>query len=174
MITLVRAVWIALLWVALWGEWSVPNLVGGALVAVLLVGLFDTWRSDALVVRPLRALRFFGFFAWSLVESTFTVARTVIAPRDRVRQGIVAVPLPDCSDAVVTIVAAAITLTPGTLTLEVRRDPLTLYVHALDTRDVEAVRLGIRKLEWLAVRAFGDSDAVAAMVEDDDRVWRAR
>lgn len=173
-VTVGRMVWITILWIALWGEVSIPNAVGGVVVAVVLVVLFETWRADTLVLRPLRALRFGLFFAYKLVESTLVVARTVIAPRDRVKQGIVAVPLPECSDAVATIVAGAITLTPGTITVEVRRDPLTLYVHALDTRDVEAVRLDVRKLEWLAVRAFGDRDAVDAMVEDDDQVWRAR
>lgn len=174
MIRLARIAWITGLWMALWGELSIANAVGGLLVGAVLIAAFDTWRADSLVVRPIHALRFALFFSWSLIAATFTVARTVISPRDRVRQGIIAVPLPNCSDAVATIVADAITLTPGTLTLEVRRDPLTLYVHALDTRDVEAVRRDIRKLEWLALQAFGDAEALASAVRDDDRVWRAR
>lgn len=174
MIRLVRLVWITFLWVALWGELSIANVIGGVLVGAVLILLFETWRADTLVIRPIRAIAFLGFFAYKLVESTWTVARTVIAPRDRVHQGIISVPLPDCSDAVATIVAGAITLTPGTLTLEIRRDPLTLYVHALDTRDVEAIRQDVRKLERMAVRAFGDAAAVASMVKDDDQVWRAR
>ena len=98
----------------------------------------------------------------------------VVAPRDRVRTGIVAVPLLGCSDAVATLIADAISLTPGTLTLEVRREPLTLYVHALDTRDVEELRKEIRVLEVLAVRAFGDAEALAGLPQDDTRVWRGR
>src|SRR5699024_7228863 len=109
MIRLARIVWITFLWVALWGELSIANLVGGVLVGVVLVVSFETWRADTLVVRPIRAIAFAGFFAYKLVESTLTVARTVIAPRDRVHQGIISVPLPDCSDAVATIVAGAIT-----------------------------------------------------------------
>ena len=87
--------------------------------------------------------------------------------------GIVAVPLRGCSDAVATLIADAISLTPGTLTLEVRRDPLTLYVHALDTRDVEQVQRDVRTLEVLAVRAFGDDAALAGLADDDTTSWRA-
>jgi multicomponent Na+:H+ antiporter subunit E len=73
---------------------------------------------------------------------------------------------------VVTLIADAITLTPGTLTLEVVADPLTLYVHVLDGRDLEAVRREVRRLEVLAVRAFGDAEALAGLAVDDSTGWR--
>jgi multicomponent Na+:H+ antiporter subunit E len=98
----------------------------------------------------------------------------VVAPRDRIRTAIVAVPLRGCSDAVVTLIADAISLTPGTLTVEVRREPLTLYVHALDVRDVGVLQGEVRTLEVLAVKAFGDEDALAGLAVDDTQVWRAR
>ena len=85
-----------------------------------------------------------------------------------------AVPLRGCSDAVVTLIADAITLTPGTLTLEVRRDPLTLYVHALDVRDVTVLQQDVRTLEVLAVKAFGDADALAGLAVDDTTAWWSR
>src|SRR5690606_5188926 len=132
-----------------------------------------TWRSGATMVRPIKALKLLGFFVVALVQASVVVARTVIAPRGRIRAGIVAVPLRGCSDAVATLIADAISLTPGTLTLEVRRDPLTLYVHALDTRDVEQVQRDVRTLEVLAVRAFGDDAALAALADDDTTSWRA-
>ena len=95
------------------------------------------------------------------------VARAVISPRGALHTGIVAVPLRGCSDAVVTLIADAITLTPGTLTIEVRRDPPVLFVHALDLRDVAQVQADIRKLEVLAVRAFGSDEALAGLDIDD-------
>ena len=74
------------------------------------------------------------------------------------------------SDDVVTLVANSITLTPGTLTVDVHRDEsgVTLYVHGMYTRDVEAVRRDVLRLEALALRAFG-SDEDAARVEGDYR-----
>ena len=162
-----------MIWVVLRSDLSPANVLGGVLVAGAIVTAFDTWRPGALIIRPLHALRFAGYFLVKLVESNLVVARTVIAPRDRVHTGIVAVPLHGCSDAVVTLVADAISLTPGTLTVEVRRDPLTLYVHALDTRDIEQIRRDVRTLEVLAVRAFGDAEALAGLAVDDSTSWRA-
>jgi multicomponent Na+:H+ antiporter subunit E len=95
----------------------------------------------------------------------------VIAPRHRVHTGIVAVPLRGCSDAVATLIADAISLTPGTLTLELRRRPLTLFVHALDVRDVEQVQADVRRLEVLALKAFGPPAALSGLDVDDTTSW---
>jgi multicomponent Na+:H+ antiporter subunit E len=135
---------------------------------------FDTWQSGHVVIRPLRAARFGAYFLYKLVEASLVVARTVVSPRHRISTGIVAVPLQGCSDAVATIIADAISLTPGTLTLEVRPEPLELYFHALDVRDVERVRADVRRLEVLAVRAFGSAEAIAGLAVDDTRGWRGR
>jgi multicomponent Na+:H+ antiporter subunit E len=55
-------------------------------------------------------------------------------------------------------VADAVTLTPGTLTVEVRREPVpVLYVHVLHLRAVEDVRADVHRLRDLAERAFGSS-----------------
>lgn len=170
----VRIVVLVGIWLGLWSDLSVANVASGLLVAAGVVVVFDAWRPGSLALRPLRAAAFAGFFFYKLLESTLVVARTVIAPARRVHTGIVAVPLRGCSDAVATLIADAITLTPGTLTLEVRRDPLTLFVHALDVRDVEQVQADVRRLEILAIRAFGDADAIAGLAVDDTSSWRGR
>ena len=167
MMRALRVVWLVVIWLALWSEVTVANVLSGLIVAVVVVGLFETWRGGEFVFRPLRALKFLGYFLFKLVEASLVVARTVISPRDRIRSGIVAVPLTGCSDALATLIADAISLTPGTLTLEVRRDPLTLYVHVLHVDDVEEVRREVRTLEVLAVEAFGAADALAGLAIDD-------
>lgn len=169
-----RVVLLVLVWLALWSDASVANVVSGLAVAAVVVLVFRDRPPGALVVRPLRALRFLGFFLIKLLQSSVTVARAVVTPHDRISTGIVAVPLRGCSDALATLIADAISLTPGTLTLEVRRDPLTLYVHALDARRIEDVEADVRALEVLAVRAFGDRDAIAGLAVDDIRSWRGR
>lgn len=174
MTLLVRIIFLAAIWVLLWSEVSVANVLGGLLAALVVVAIFDPHRRGKMIVRPIAAAKFSGYFLYQLVASTLTVARTVISPRGRMNSGIVAVPLHGCSDALVTLIADAISLTPGTLTLEVRRDPLTLYVHALDVRDIEELRRGVRTLEVLAVNAFGDEDALAGLEVDDTEVWRGR
>jgi multicomponent Na+:H+ antiporter subunit E len=174
MTRLARVVMLVLIWMALWSDVSVANLLSGLVVALGIVLLFNTWRAGDVVVRPIHAVRFALYFAYKLIQSSIVVARAVLSPKHRVHTGIVALPLHGCSDAVATLVADAISLTPGTLTLEVRRDPLTLYVHALDLRDVDQVRLEVRKLEVLAVKAFGSRAAVAALEVDGTVTWRGR
>ncbi|MEZ5406585.1 MAG: Na+/H+ antiporter subunit E [Acidimicrobiales bacterium] len=165
---LVRVVWLTTVWVALWSDLSVANVASGLLLACLIVVRFDTWRSGTTVLRPVAVARFAAYFLSQLVRSTFVVARTVISPRGRIRSDIVAFPLRGGSDAIVTLIANSISLTPGTLTLDVSTDPLTLYVHALDVRDTDALMDDLRTLETLALRAFGNADAAL----DDPRVAR--
>lgn len=174
MIRAARILLLVAVWLGLWSHVSAANILSGLLVATVIVLVFDTWHAGHLVVHPIRAVRFALYFLYKLMEASVVVARTVIAPRHGVHTGIVAIPLRSCSDAVVTLIADAISLTPGTLTLEVRRDPLTLYVHALDIRDVDQVQADVRRLELLAVRAFGSADAIAGLDIDDTRAWRGR
>ena len=160
-------VWLTAVWVALWGDVSVANVAGGAAVAVALLVVFPgTGSSAGFVVRPVAALRFLAYFAYKLVEANIVVGWEVITPSNRgVREAIVAVPVVGASDAVVTLLANAISLTPGTLTLEVQREPPTLFVHVLHLRSIERSRADVHRLEGLALRAFGDAAAIAAHEE---------
>ena len=157
-------VWLVVLWTALWGSPSPANLASGVVVA-LGVGVVSRRieRAGRIVVRPVRALMFTLYFVYKLIQATAVVVLEVATKHNRIRTGIIAVPLPGCTDALVTLVADAISLTPGTLTVEVRRDPPTLYVHVLHLLDVDKVRRNIRQLVVLAVRAFGDDEALASL-----------
>lgn len=169
-----RVVVLVGIWLALWGEATPANLASGVFVAVVVVAGFDRERRGEVIVRPIAAARFGLYFLGQLLVSGLVVARTVIAPAHRVHTGVVAVPLVGCSDAVVTLVADAVSLTPGTLTIEVRRAPPMLFVHALDVKEVDQVRAQIRRLEVLAVRAFGSDEALDQLEVDDSRSWRGR
>lgn len=160
---LLLVAWLVVVWDALWGNLSVANVASGAAVAAFLVALFPPVGIPSLTLRPLAALRFLGYFARKLVEANAVVAWEVVTPRNRIREGIVAVPIQGASPALVALVANAVSLTPGTLTIEVGRAPAVLYVHVLHLHDPEAVRRDVRRLERLAVRAFGDAQAVAAL-----------
>lgn len=174
MMLIVRVSILVLVWLALWSDVSIANLLSGLLVAGVVVTLFRTWHDGTVVVRPVHAARFGLHFVVKLIQSSLVVARIVVSPRGRIHTGIVAVPLQSCSAAIATLIADTISLTPGTLTLEVREEPLTLFVHALDVRDVEAVQADVRRIEVLAIRAFGPPAAVAGLAVDDTTSWRGR
>lgn len=161
------ALWLVLVWIALWGDFTLANLVGGVLVATALLAVFPSaGPSGNLVVRPLAALRFLAYFAYKLVEANAVVAWEIITPSNEgVHEGIVAVPVTGASDAVVTVLANAISLTPGTLTLEVRDDPPMLFVHVLHLRSIEDTRADVQRLERLVRRAFASETAPATEEE---------
>lgn len=166
--------WLTLVWVGLWGSVTAANVLGGVVVAVVLVAALPLNQVDTSgVVRPLALLRFLAYFAADLVKASVQVTALVLRPRVQLRQAVVAVPVRGASDALLTLLANAISLTPGTLTLEVDRPSSTLYVHALDIGPgagaVAQLRSDIRKVERLAILAVGSQESRRALDEDQQQ-----
>lgn len=159
---------LVVMWIDLWGGLSIANVIAGTIVGLAVLAVARQYKP-----RPVQhfdivsALRYLVTFARQLAVASYQVAVAVVRP-DRVRPGILAMQLRHVSDAVVTLVANSISLTPGTLTLEIERrgDVAVLYVHALDLSDPDAVRADIVALERLAIAAFGGPGA--RPVQDDD------
>ena len=141
---LVANLLLALLWLALTGTASVWSfLVGLGLGFMALRGAQGGARSVYFRKVP-EAIGFLGFFLKELVVSSLRVAWDVVTPRLRMRPAILAVPLDATSDAEITLLACLVTLTPGTLTLDVSLDRRTLFVHALFVRDYRETRAAIK------------------------------
>ena len=84
------------------------------------------------------------YFVRELVLSNIRMAYYTVMPLDRMRPGVIAVPLEPMSDVELTVLSNLITLTPGTLSLDVSEDRRTLYVHVMWFRDEEQVRRDIK------------------------------
>ncbi len=159
--------WLVVVWIALWGDLSAGNLIAGFVLALLIVMVFPLGaRGIPGGFRPLAAAHFLVYFMRKLMEASIVVWWEVVTPRNRINEGIVAIPIRGVSDTLTTMVANAISLTPGTLTLEVRQSPTVLYVHVLHLQDVDAVRREVQRLELLAIRAFGSAAAITAAEAD--------
>lgn len=135
---------LALAWAAMSGTFSLGNVAFGFALGFGVLGLA---RRDAEARRYFRRtgqlLLLVLYFVKELLVANLRMARDVMLPRSRMRPGIISVPLKAQTDAEITCVANLITLTPGTLSLDVSADRRTLYVHAMEAADVEAVRRGI-------------------------------
>ena len=160
--------WLTFVWGGLWGSLTAANVLGGLLVAavlLLLLPLPEVPRQSR--VRPAALVRFVLFFFWALLAASWTVIVQVLRPRSQLRQAVVAVPVVGVSDQLLTLLANAVSLTPGTLALEVDRPRSTLYVHVLDiggdADSVEQVRRSIMRLERLAILALGTQEGLAAL-----------
>ena len=164
--SLVLVAWLTAVWVGLWGSVTVANVLGGVLVSLVLVLLLrPAPASGPAVVAPVALLRFTVRFFVDLVVSSLQVVRLVLGRRIALRQAIVQVQVPGASDTLLTVLADAISLTPGTLTVDVDPGTGTLYVHVLDvghrSQGVERVRADLQDQARAAVRAFGSADARA-------------
>lgn len=121
-----------MVWIALWGDLSWANVVGGVLVAgFVLAAIPLPVPVLAHRITPGPALRYFVLFLRDLCVATFEVARQVFWPIARLRPGVVAVPLRSHDPSLLALVANTITLTPGTMTIEVDPARAQLWVHVL-------------------------------------------
>jgi multicomponent Na+:H+ antiporter subunit E len=155
--------WLTVVWVALWGSLTPANVLGGLAVAVLLlVALPMPEVATQGRVRPLALARLLAVFGYDLVTASLSVLRQVLSPRLRLRQAVIAVPVVGTSDQLLTLLADAVSLTPGTLALEVDRPGAVLYVHVLDLGAGEGaaddVRRSIMRTERLILQALGPAE----------------
>lgn len=84
------------------------------------------------------------FFVIEVTASSFRVAWDVVTPRARRHPGIVMVPVELESERQITLLALLVTLTPGTLSLDVSTDRRSLYVHSMFASEPDRVRHDVR------------------------------
>jgi multicomponent Na+:H+ antiporter subunit E len=142
----VEAIGLALLWVFVTGDVTVSNLVVGFVIGYIVLMFAERvpgFRSTA--IRVWRWLALLIFFLRELWVSNLNVAYLVIAPRPNFQPGVVAVPLDARTDAEITLLANLITLTPGTMSVEVSDDRRVLYVHGVHVSDREGFIRSIKQ-----------------------------
>lgn len=169
--TLVRLLLLTLIWVALQGSLTVGTVFlgvvfGGAILKIsapLLredeTGYSATGPSG---IRPfLRIWRVFVLllvFLRELFQSALQVALYTIQPTPQIRPAIIEYPLDVKTGREITALANLISLTPGTLSLDVAPDCGCLYIHAIsvETEDGSEVISAIKgSLEKHVSRALG-------------------
>jgi len=136
---------LALSWAALTGEVTALSLAVGFVFGFLI--LFSVRR----LLRPSRyfeklwqSVRLGSLFAWELLLANLRIAYEVVTPSHNMKPGVVAIPLDVETDAEITLLANLITLTPGTLSLDVSDDRRVLYIHAMYVDDAEELRRSIK------------------------------
>jgi multicomponent Na+:H+ antiporter subunit E len=137
---------LAAVWAAMLGELSLGHLAAGfALGFVSLAVAGRMFGSSRYHEKCLRVVEFAAFFLGQLVLSSLRVAADIVTPRHRARPGIVAVPLDVRSDSEITLLANLVSLTPGSLSLDVSDDRNTLFVHVMFLEDAETSRREIKE-----------------------------
>ena len=164
-------VWLILLWMLLWGQFTVLSAVTGIAVALIVTRVFrlptvelsgriNLWWAAILVVQFLAAV----------VHGSLSVAIQVLNPRRQPGTAIIAVPLRYADDLIMTHVAVTSSLIPGSLVVEADRDTRTLYLHVIGVRsraDVDHQREGVLRWEQRIVRAVGSPAQMRLLRADD-------
>lgn len=98
------------------------------------------WLEPLRIGRPLRVLEYVVLVAWDIVIANLQVAAIILGPLSRLRPAFVRVPLDLRTDFAVTALASTVTLTPGTVSVEIEDDGngrRRLVVHALRCLDAD-------------------------------------
>ena len=136
--------WLA--WIVLTGSLDAQELAVGAICAG-----FVAWLSHDLLLRGpieeklqlrrwLYLLAYVPVYIWAEVKAHAGVIYRILHPRMPIRPGIVRVPTELRTDVGITGLANSITMTPGTLSVDVDERKPCLYVHWIDAKVIEPER----------------------------------
>jgi multicomponent Na+:H+ antiporter subunit E len=133
---------LATIWAALTGEFTLSNLIIGFIlgyvVLYLLRGLFG---GGGYFQKGAQVVRFILFFLWELLVANLRVARDVLRPGPlKMKPRVIAIPLKINKDIPIVILANVLSLTPGSLSLDVSDDHKTLFIHAMHAPDPDETR----------------------------------
>ncbi|MEV6277430.1 Na+/H+ antiporter subunit E [Nocardia sp. NPDC051832] len=151
-------IWLALVYMALWGDLSIANILGGLAVGAIVIfalplpripvtGHLNLWALAELTVVSV-------YYA---LESSFQIAWFAIRPAPPPVSGVLRVNLSTRSDLVMVLCTDLLNLIPGTMVLELDRRRCVVYVHVLDVSSDAAVQRfyeTTRRLDRLLVAAF--------------------
>lgn len=163
--------WLVVLWMLLWGQFTVLAFLSGLVVAVFVTRVFrlptvelsgriNLWYAVLLVVQ----------FLFAMVRGALAVTAQVFDFRRQPGAAIIAVQLKYADDLMMTHVSVVSSLIPGSLIVEADRDRQILYLHVIGVRtldDVEKQRAGVLRWERRVVRALGAPSQYRALKADE-------
>ncbi len=131
---------------AVHGQFTLTGLLTGFAVGYAALWMSKPLYPDAAYfVRVPRVLRLAGYFLYQLIVSNFRVMWEVITPWQSSRPGIIGIDLAARTDLEIMLVANMISLTPGTLSLDISDDRRVLYVHFMFLDEPAAARREIKE-----------------------------
>lgn len=124
------------LWMVLATSPSLGNLLLGTTIGILIpLVTVRFWPHHPRLVRPLRATALFARVIGDILVANWEVARLVVGPLDALHPAFVDIPLDLDDPFVATLLASIVSLTPGTVSIDIDRERRVLHVHALNLTD---------------------------------------
>lgn len=159
--TLVRLgglIWLAIVYTALWGDFSIGNIVAGLVIGTLIMVLLPLPRVPVSGrLHPLSLIELVLVASYYALESSLQIAWFAVRPAGAPVSGVLRVRTSIRSPLVMVLCADVLNLIPGTMVLEIDRETHAVWVHVLDVGSDEAVErfyFTTRRLEQLLIRSF--------------------
>jgi len=139
-------IFLALGFSAVLGQFNLSGFIAGFIVGYLALWLTKPLYGQTRYFERLpKVLGLIGFFVKELLVCNLRVLWDVITPQYISRPGIIGIPLDARTDAEIMLVANLISLTPGTLSMDVSEDRRVLYIHVMFLDDIEQTREQIKQ-----------------------------
>ncbi len=136
---------LAFIWASVTERFTIGNLIIGFWLGYLVLSITQrAFGPSSYFVKVLQVVRFILFFLWELILANLRVAHDVLTPQHYMRPGVIAIPLDAKTDEEINLLANLISLTPGTLSLDVSADRKVLYIHAMYIDDIEKLKKEIK------------------------------
>ena len=127
-------------WLLLNNTLSAGHILLGSIIALILPWATAAFWADQLHLhKPGLAIRFLLLVLWDITVANIQVAKLILSPGRKLRPAFVHYPLDMDNDFAITVLAATISLTPGTVSIDVNGDHTVLLLHGLDVADEEAL-----------------------------------
>ena len=132
------------IWVAITGNFFFLNFLFGFIVSFFILRVVASSESRKYFRIVPKVIGFIFFFLYELTKANLEVAYEVLTPKHNMTPGIIKFPLDAETDFEITFLANLISLTPGTLSLDVSDDKKVLYIHSMYIKDRELFISGIK------------------------------
>lgn len=140
------SVFLLLFWLLLQNSITPGLIVLGAVLAIL-IPLYTSRGRDfpATIHKPFKVIEYFLLLLSDIVISNLNIAAIILMPSRRIQPALIEYPLDIVGEVPITVLASTISLTPGTITAEIRRDGRALLIHALNVDDHEKLIAAIKQ-----------------------------
>ncbi len=136
---------LAFVWAILNGGFGLPSLLTGFLIGYGVIYVLQPLYNDNRYCSMLfDGVKLILYFLWELIVSSLSVTWDVLTPVQKSKPALIAVPLSAKTDAEVTVLANLVSLTPGSLSVDITEDRSHLLVHAMFVDDPEAFKMEIK------------------------------
>lgn len=132
-------------WVMLSNRVGPGEVLAGALFGLGIPRLTRAFWPGLRFVRPLLVAQYAGALLRDIAVANLEVALLVLGPKERMRPAFVRYPLELKNEFATIVLASTISLTPGTVTVDVDLEERVLVIHCLNAPDPAALVQRIRR-----------------------------